>query len=206
MTADSGDEPAPSTEDDDAGAAAAPERQSHMARGAQARADAPVPGDRWLRRRWWIPVVVALAPILLMLIATLWFIGRDNDASVAETTAATGTTTTRADFTEVPTFDLAKVGGAKFASLTMKQGEGLQSYMFASRQPGFTALAEAVAAAKPVDGTVGDTGATLTFVTKDKGTVTLRLDLAADRFSYGGKTWQPGGDLKAIVERAVAGK
>jgi hypothetical protein len=173
---------------------------------AEAGDHAPVPGDRWLRRRWWIPVVVALAPILLMLVAMTWFIGKDDNASVAETTGATGTTAAGADFTEVPTFDLTKVGGAKFASLTMQRGEALQSYMFASGQAGFAALAEVVAAAKPAEGALDATGATLTFVTKDKGTVTLTLDLAANRFGYGGKTWQPNGDLKAIVDEAVARK
>jgi hypothetical protein len=163
----------------------------------------PVPGDRWLRRRWWIPVVAALAPILVILGTLVWFTGRDNDTSAAGTTSATGTTAAGADFTEIPTFDLSKVGSAKFASLTKKNGEALQSYMFASGQPGFIALAEAVATAKPAGGAVGDTGTTLTFVTNDKGTVTLTLDLSANRFTYGGKTWQPSGDLRGIVQEAI---
>lgn len=176
---------------------------------AEPRGGASVPGDRWLRRRWWIPTIVALAPILVLLVALTWFTGRNDTASVAATTVPMGTTASGGDFTEVPTFDLAKVGGAKFASLTMQKGEDLQSYMFASGQPGFTALAEAVATAKPAGttaGNPGETGTTLIFVTNDKGTVTLRLDLAANRFAYDGKYWQPGGDLASIVEKASAGK
>jgi hypothetical protein len=163
----------------------------------------PVPGDRWLRRRWWIPIIAALAPVLIILAALVWFTGRDDGTSAVATTSATGTTALGADFTEVPTFDLSKVGSAKFASLTKKDGDTVQSYMFASGQPGFIALAEAVAAATPTNDAVGDTGTTLTFVTNDKGTVTLTLDLPADRFAYAGKTWQPAGDLDTIVQEAI---
>ena len=53
---------------------------------------------------------------------------------------------------------------------------------------------------------MADTGTTLIFVTDDKGTVTLQLDLAANRFGYAGKAWQPAGDLAAIVAQAVTGK
>jgi hypothetical protein len=182
MTADSSDAPAPIM---DGGAGP------------------PVPGDRWLRRRWWVPVIAALAPVVIILAALVWFTGRDGDTSAVGTTSATGTTTAGAGFTEVPTFDLTKVGSAKFASLTKKDGDAVRSYMFASGQPGFIALAEAVAAATPATGAVGDTGTTLTFVTNDKGTVTLTLDLSANRFAYAGKTWQPAGDLNTIVQEAT---
>ena len=202
MAADSSDERLPGADDgatETPSTAPMPERR--MERRAQARTDASVPGDGWLRRKWWMPVVIALTPVLVILVALVWFTGGGDDTSIAGTTIPEGTTTAGADFAEVPTFDLAKVGGAKFASLTMQQGDTVQSYMFASGQPGFTALTEAVAAAKPVDGAVGDTGTTLTFVTQDKGTVTLTLDLAANRFAYGGTAWLPSGDLTGSSRR-----
>jgi hypothetical protein len=144
-----------------------------------------------------IAVVVALAVVAL----TAYLIGRGGDGAASSTTTTQAVVVTSPyDLTEAdPDVDLDAVRDAKFASILLDTGGGVTSYMVASEQPAFEALAKAVAGADETDEPIAATGSTLAFVMPDRVTVTFDIDTGAGLIGREDRSWRPDGDLAALI-------
>jgi len=148
---------------------------------------------------------IALAVGVVAIAATAYVLVRSADdlRATTTTTSTAVAVVSRYDLTEAPDdVDLATLRDAKFASILLRAPEGLTSYMIAADQEAFTALAQAVAAAKEAQGPAPGTSSTLTFVLPDRVTVTFVIDLTTGLIAREGTVWRPQGDLASLI-RAI---
>lgn len=146
-------------------------------------------------------VIGCVAVLAVVLIAGFLLLRGGGDAAPVTTTSTAGPTVTSPyDLTEAAAdFDIQSVGGAKFASLLLETPDGLTSYMVAAGQESFAGLAQAVAAASPVDEPAPETAESLAFVMPDRVTVTFTLDIANGLIAREGAVWRIGEDLGSLV-------
>ena len=144
---------------------------------------------------------------------------RDNSRK-AEAAAATSTTgvTSPYDLTELPAdAELDAIEHAAFVSILVPNVSGtLTSYGISSDLPAAQALTQAIRDADDVDpgtpasstgNSAGQAGvvSTITFVLPTRETLTFGLDLDQGLITRGDRAWRPRGDLRALVETAIAG-
>lgn len=170
-------------------------------------------------------LVAATAVIMVAIVVVLVLVDRDRDeARRLAAAAATSTTavTSPYDFSELPDdSDLEALQNAAFVSILIANDQGAPtSYGISSELPDARALSEAIRNADELDSdeaaalaaafadaaTAGDRAtSTITFVFADRGTLTFFLDLDDGVVARGEHVWQASGDLRALVEAALAG-
>jgi hypothetical protein len=171
--------------------------------------------------KWVLISALALVVVMAAIVVAVFLVDRSHDnARRAAASAATSTTgvTSPYDLTELPAdTDLDVIGSAAFVSIYVPNESGtLTSYGISSDLPAAQAITKAVLEAKEMDAetaasatgatTGGTTGAsTMTFVLPTRETLTFGLNLEQGLIVRGSQTWRPNGDLKALVEAAVAG-
>lgn len=104
----------------------------------------------------------------------------------------------------ISSFDLDQVAAAKFASVTVTGPDGVSSYMITPQRPEFGPLAAAVAGAQKVAGqtAAGDEALQLTFVTRERETITLLVG-EGGTFTWQGQAYRAKQDLRALAEAAA---
>ncbi|MCZ7664170.1 MAG: hypothetical protein M5U22_15120 [Thermoleophilia bacterium] len=157
-----------------------------------------------MKRIWVIGSILAVA--LAGVGAALLLEGGGHSTAVSTTTTASPPVTSPYDFKEAPfDVDLATLPDAKFASLTIRTEAGLTSYLVTPDNPAFLPLARAVAGSREVpvaEAPAGD-DSTLTFVMRDRSTVTFVLDLDRGLLERAGSALEVVGDLEALVKAAA---
>jgi hypothetical protein len=174
--------------------------------------------------RWVVFGGLLLLVVLAAIVVALVLVDRRDDARrEAATTDTLGTAAALPlDFTELPAdTDLDAVVDASFVSIFIPNESGDPTgYGINSDLPAAKALAEAIkdgeelgpeaaatltGASDGVSGTGTTVASTITFVFADNSTITFALDLDRGLVARGEQAWQPDGDLRALVEAAVAG-
>jgi hypothetical protein len=166
----------------------------------------------------WVLLTVGIMVILMaaIVLAVLLVDRSQDNARRAAAVAATSSTgvTSPYDLTELPAdTDLDVVEDAAFISIFIPNESGrLTSYGISSVLPAAQALAEAIKHADKVDTEsvtstteAGTVVSTITFVFATRDTLTFSLDMDRGLVARGGRTWRPDGNLRALVEAAVAG-
>lgn len=150
------------------------------------------------------PLILAL--LLLTLLGT-GLLGCGRSAEGADSpTGNTAPSVSLAGHDEVPASDdLSAVKNAKFASLMLMRGGGLQTYMIAAGEPEFLRLADAVSRASAVKLTAVEDGSSLVFVLPDGALISFALDREHRLLARAGKAWRPAGDFEAVLA-AVEGR
>jgi hypothetical protein len=185
---------------------------------------------RKLPAKWFVIVVLTLVVVMAAVVVTVLLVDRDRDEA-RRTAAATGAAATSAaspyDLTELSiNTDLDVVEDAAFVSIFVPNESGkMTSYAISSELPAAQALMEAIRNSEEIDSDAattatsvatagssagGDSGdaaltPTIIFVFPSRDTLTFVLDLERGLITRGGQTWRPDGDLKALVETAIAG-
>jgi hypothetical protein len=175
----------------------------------------------WLARtlplKWVLVVVIALIIVMAAIVATVLLIDRSRDDDRrAAADAATSTTgiTSPYDLAELPLdADLDVVEKAAFVSIFVPNDSGtLTSYGVSADLPAARSLIEAIKGADKVDpdGALSELGgkaaeSSLTFVLPTRETVSFALYLEQGVVARGADVWQPDGDVKALIDAAIAG-
>jgi hypothetical protein len=177
---------------------------------------------RKISARWFLLGVLLLVVVMAAVAVTLLLVDRSRDE--ARRDANNGETTTMVaspyDFTELPAdTDLDTVDDAAFVSVFVPNDTGgMTSYKIASEGPAAAALVDAIRGSDKTDAdatatTSGTTAGapenaaltpTITFVFPSRDTLTFTLDLEQGLIARGGQSWRPDGDLKALIETAIA--
>ncbi len=178
--------------------------------------------------RWFFLAVAFLLVVLAAVVLTLLLVDKTRDSerrAAAEAATSTLGVSSPYDLTELPAdTDLDVVDNAAFISILVPNAEGkLTSYGMSSELPTTEALVKAVKKADKVGdeeaatlaaaGSTGDPGAagdttgspTITFVLPTRETLTFVVNLEQGLIVRGDQTWRPDGDLKALIEAAIAG-
>lgn len=173
---------------------------------------------RSVSMKWLLLTAAALIVVMAVVVAAILLAGRgDDEADRAPTDVTT------ADAFEVASpYDLIELSAeagldfiedAAFVSIFLPNDTGtLTSYGISSDLPATKALTEAILesdevgddeAAEALGAKAADS--TITFVLPTRETLTFALYLDQGMIARGAQVWRPEGDLKALVEAAVAG-
>ena len=178
---------------------------------------------RRISAKWFLLGMLLLVVVMAAVVVTVLLVDRSRDEARRAANASQETTTNVTspyDFTELPAeADLDAVKDAAFVSIFVPNDAGtMTSYAITGERPAAQALIAAIRDAEETDGgataasgTTPDTSGngiltpTITFVFASRDTLTFALDLDKGLITRGGQTWRPDGDLKALVETAIAG-
>lgn len=178
---------------------------------------------RKLPVKWFFLVVIVLVVVMAAAIVTLLLVDRSQDDARREAAAATSTSgvTSPYDLTELPPdTELDVTEDASFVSIFVPNDTGsMTSYAISSELTAAQALIEAIQGGDEVDVETTPTVAgatagasessavtsTITFVFPSRDTLTFTLDLDGGLIARAGQAWRPDGDLRALVETAIAG-
>lgn len=173
--------------------------------------------SRSVSLKWFLIMAAALVVIMAAIVVAVVLIDRSQDRADREAAqAATATTSGVAspyDLTELPAeADLDSIEDAAFVSLYLPNDDGtLTSYGVSSELPATQELGEAIRKADEVGAdeaaaTLGAKAAdsTITFVLPSRDTLTFALYLEQGMIARGSQVWRPDGDLRALVQAAVA--
>jgi hypothetical protein len=173
--------------------------------------------SRSVSLKWVVLTAVILLVVMAAIVVTVLLVdySRDNaDRAAAEAATATTGVASPYDLTELPVAtDLDVIEGAAFVSIYVPNDSGtLTSYGISSDLPAAQALTDAVRNAEEMGADAAASalgskaaGATMTFVLPTRETVTFALYLEQGMIARGAQVWRPDGDLRALVEAAIAG-
>jgi hypothetical protein len=173
--------------------------------------------SRSVSLKWVLVMAAALVVIMAAIVVAVVLVDRSQDRADREAAqAATATTSGVAspyDLVELPVeAGLDSIEDAAFVSIYLPNEDGtLTSYGISADLPATQALSEAIRKADDVgdDEAAAALGAkaadsTITFVLPSRDTLTFALYLEQGMIARGSQVWRPDGDLKALVEAAVA--
>lgn len=168
--------------------------------------------------KWLFVTAAALIVIMAVIVAAILLAGRGDDEAGRQTTdpmdAGASGAASPYDLVELPMeTGLDSIEDAAFVSIFLPNDAGtLTSYGVSSELPAAQALSEAVRKSDEVDedeaaAALGAKAAdsTITFVFPSRETLTFALYLDQGMIGRGAQVWRPDGDLKALVETAIAG-
>lgn len=185
---------------------------------------------RRISAKWFLLGMLLLVVVMAAVVVTVLLVDRSRDearraANDSQETAAN--VTSPYDFTELPAeADLDAMKDASFVSIFVpNESAKMTSYAINSELPAARALIDAIRNGEEIDAEAAATATsvatagssagdgsgdaaltpTITFVFPSRDILTFELDLERGLISRGGQTWRPDGDLKALVETAIAG-
>lgn len=181
-----------------------------------------VPRGRNTPPRRLLTVVVALVVLVAVIVVVVLLVGQSHDEmsrAGIDPGTLTPETTSPYDLTELPlNTNLETIDDTAFVSLLIKNDDGTStSYGISSNRPAAQALIEAIKKADdisqasvstttPSDTIDGDwrERSTITFVLASRDILTFAVDLEHGVISRGDQVWRPDGDLRTLVETAIA--
>jgi len=173
--------------------------------------------SRTVPHGWVLTVVGALVLAMAVIAVTLVLVDRDRDRdrrALADAATSTTGVTSPYDLTELPAdTDIDAIEDAAFVSIFVPNENGmLTSYGLNADLPIARALIDAVQEADKVDPDVAASElgsrmgeARIAFVLPTRDTMTFVLWMEEGMIGRGDSVWRPEGDLRALVDTAVAG-
>jgi len=173
---------------------------------------------RSVAMKWVFVTAAALIVVMAVVVAAILLAGRGDDeadrASKDGATAGASEVASPYDLVELPAeTQLHLIEDAAFVSVFLPNDAGtLTSYGISSDLPATKALSEAILESDEIGNDdaaealgAKAAGSTITFVLPSRETLTFALYLDQGMIARGAQVWRPEGDLKALVEAAVAG-
>lgn len=173
--------------------------------------------SRTISMKWAITAGLGLIVLLAVIVVIVLVVDRGKEEAV-EAPGGGGTDPTAAtspyDLVELPVdVGIDRIEDAAFVSLFLSDETGaITSYGISLDLPATQALTQAIRDADEVSDYDAATAlgakaadSTITFVLPTRETLTFALYLQEGMIARGAAVWQPDGDLKALVEAAIAG-